>query len=124
MAIHPVVRSFEQGVSIASLSREHPKRVEALGLGFQMPLAEQRRLVARLLQSTRHGDPSGIERIGQGVDAVLMTELTRKNRRATRSADRIGTKYVGQERALAGESINAGIVDDRIQHPAIHTPSL
>ena len=91
---------------IDALAGENVPVVEAGGLADQVPFADHGGLVAGALQFLGDVIALGVERIFEGVDAVLVAVLAGENRGAAGRADGIGAEAVGEANAAVGDAVD------------------
>ena len=96
----------EGGIVIDALAGEDIPVVEAGGFGNEVPLADHGGLVARALEFLGDVIALGVERLFEGVDAVLVAVLAGEDRGAAGRADGVGAEAVGEAHAAVGDAVD------------------
>jgi len=102
----------ERRVVVLTLAVQHLVMIEAGRPGLQVPFADDRGLVARLLQQLGERHAVGIQRLPKRDNAVDVPVLPREHRRPARSTERVGHECVGEADALRGQPIDIGRLVD------------
>ena len=103
--LHLAVRREELRLVVVALPGQHVPVVEAGRVGLQVPLADQRGLVAGALQPFRDVVLRPVEEVAVVAHAVRDAVLARQDHRATRRADRVGAVHLVEDHALPREAI-------------------
>lgn len=113
--VRDVLAVFDQDrVVIRSQPDEDFPDVETGRLAGQVPFAEDRRLVARLLQHFRKGRLRAVEAVAVSLEAVLMAVFSREDDRAAGPADRVGAETVVKQHPRGRDAVEVGgLVDSR-----------
>ena len=82
----------EDGVVVAALPGKNLPVVEANGIGFQMPFADDRGVIAALLQCLGDRPLARIEVVAVAHKAVFVAVFAGENRCSRRTTNRIGAK--------------------------------
>src|SRR5690348_14861821 len=93
-------------IVVDPLTGENIPIVESRGIGFQMPFADHRGLIAGLLHLFGNVVAIGIDGVVERINPVLVAVLASKNRSAARRADRIRAEAVGETNALTSNAID------------------
>ena len=96
----------EDGVVVAALPGKNLPVVEANGIGFQMPFADDRGVVASFLQRLGSCPLAGVKGVAVAHEAVFVAVLPGENVCARGAADGICTEGVGEHRALLRDAVN------------------
>ena len=91
---------------IDALAGEDVPVVEAGGVGDEVPLADHGGLVAGALEFLGDVIALGVERLFEGVDAVLVAVLAGEDGGAAGRADRVGAEAVGEAHAAVGDAVD------------------
>ena len=98
--------SEEGGIVVDALAGEDVPVVEAGGVGDEVPLADHGGLVAGALQFLGDVIALRVERLVEGVDAVLVAVLAGEDRGAAGRADGVGAEAVGEAHAAVGDAVD------------------
>jgi len=102
----------EPGVVVGALADQHPPVVEAGRLGLEVPLADDRRLVAGLLEQLGERLLRRVELDAVVDHPVRVAVLPRLDHRPARRADRVRHKTVMEDHPLGGQAVDLGRLVD------------
>ena len=106
LVLLPLAHLDHHRVVILSLPRQHVPVVESRRIASQVPFADQRGLIAGLLQQLGEGLLTAVEGLPAVVDLTVdMAVLTRQNHRPAGGADGIRTKAVVETHAFVGDPV-------------------
>ena len=116
-----VLHSDEARIVIVTLAGQDFPIVEASGQAFEVPLADNGRLVARLLEELGHGLLRAVEHAGRVVrEAVGVAVLARNHAGTAGTTQRIGHKAVGEAHTIGGDAVEVGRFDVALVIAAHH----
>ena len=103
---------FHRRIVIGPLADQYVPIVEAGRLALEMPLTDDGRLIAGLLQQLGDGLLASVERVAVSDEAVQMAVLACQDNGPARPTDRVGTEGVVESNALVGQPIEIGRLID------------
>ena len=107
-----VLHGDEARVVVVALAGQDFPIVEAGGQAFEVPLADDGRLVARLLEQLGHGLLGAVEHAGGVVrEAVGVAVLARNHAGTAGAAQRVGHEAVGEAHTVGGDAVEVGRLD-------------
>ena len=107
-----VLHGDETRVVVVTLAGQDFPIVEAGGQAFEVPLADDGRLVARLLEQLGHGLLGAVEHASSVVrEAVGVAVLARKHAGTAGTAQRVSHEAVGEAHAVGGNAVEVGRLD-------------
>ena len=116
-----VLHGNEARIVIVTLAGQDFPIVEAGRQAFEVPLADNGRLVARLLEQLGHGLLGAVEHAGRVVrEAVGVAVLARNHAGTAGTTQRIGHKAVGEAHTIGGDAVEVGRFDVALVIAAHH----
>ena len=116
-----VLHGNEARIVIVTLAGQNFPIVEAGRQAFEVPLADNGRLVARLLEELGHGLLGAVEHAGRVVrEAVGVAVLARNHAGTAGTTQRIGHKAVGEAHTIGGDAVEVGRFDVALVIAAHH----
>ena len=107
-----VLHGNEARIVIVTLAGQDFPVVEARRQAFEVPLADDGRLIARLLEQLGHGLLGAVEHAGRVVrEAVGVAVLARNHAGTAGTAQRVGHEAVGEAHAVGGNAVEVGRLD-------------